>query len=66
MVFLKKLLFPDYRGLSVVSKKVFSAFLAFFSITALGMFLVFCTSVEGHKVHHLSQIGFLNNVLTGI
>ena len=46
IVFLKKFLTLDYRGLSVVSKKVFFAFLSFSPKRLLRILLIFCMSVE--------------------
>ena len=59
MVFLKKFLIPDYRGLGVVSKKVFFGFFGLFSTTTLKILLIFCKTVENNRDHGLSQMVFL-------
>ena len=60
MVFKKKLLILDYRGLSD-QKGVFS--FVPFSTKALRIFQNFCMSVEDNRAHRLSQMVFLKKFL---
>ena len=57
IVFLKKFLIPDYRGLSV-QKDGFFYFFGLYSKTALRIFPIFCTGVEDNRAHSLSKIVF--------
>ena len=60
--FLKKLLIPDYRGLSV-KKFVFLNFFWVYSKMAPRIISIFCMSLEDNRVHCLSKIVFLTKFL---
>ena len=62
-VFSEKFLIPDYRGLSVVSKKgSFLLFCPFLHNGPKGL-PNFCMSVEDNRAHRLSQMVFLKRIL---
>ena len=63
IVFLNKFLIPDYKGVSVVLKKVFFHFLDLSSKTVPRISLIFCMSVEDNRVNCLSQMVLLKKVL---
>ena len=62
IVFLKRFLIQNYRGLSV-QKRCFSYFFGLYSKTALRIFPIFCMSVEDNRAHCLSKIVFLNKFI---
>ena len=57
MLFLKKFLILDYRGLNV--QKFFCPFLQ----TTLRILLIFCKMVEDNRAHCLSKFAFLKKFL---
>ena len=65
MVFLKKVLIPDYRGLSV-EKVCFTFFCPFLPEMGLAIFPIFCMIVEDNESYHLSYISVLKKKYPGL
>ena len=63
IVFLKKFLILDYRGLNV-QNRFFLDFFGLYSKTALRIFPIFCMNVEDNRAHCSSKYFFLEKLLT--
>ena len=63
IVFIKKLLIPDYRGLSFQKGCFFYFFTLLYTKMALRIFPIFCMNVEDNRAHCLSKIVFLKKLL---